>query len=139
MHPGGELLLCHATGTSFWDIPKGSAQPGETELATALRETAEETGLMFNAFDLIELGRYRYRPVKDLHLFATLIGRIDLSGCSCSTHFRDHANRLRPEMDAFAWVPFMQVAKRCAPNMARLLTQSISLPDVLHRLEQQRA
>ena len=136
MHPGGELLLCHATGTSHWDIPKGSAEPGETELDTALRETAEETGLVFKASDLLELGLYSYRPVKDLHLYATLTERLDLRRCTCSTHFRDHWNRLRPEMDAFAWVPFMQVVKRCAPNMVTLLTKAISLPDVLHRLQQ---
>jgi 8-oxo-dGTP pyrophosphatase MutT (NUDIX family) len=29
-----------------WDFPKGLVEPGETELATAKREVAEETGLV---------------------------------------------------------------------------------------------
>jgi len=36
-NPSSELLLCHATGTFVWDIPKGGGEPGETPLQTALR------------------------------------------------------------------------------------------------------
>src|SRR5690606_26492784 len=70
-----ELLLCHATGTSRWDIPKGRREPGESEQDAAIRETFEETGLRFEPQALLELGRFRYRPGKDLHLFATRIER----------------------------------------------------------------
>lgn len=42
---GGEprFLLLRAYG--YWDFPKGEVEPGEDPLATARRETAEETGL----------------------------------------------------------------------------------------------
>ena len=36
------LLMRHR---DRWDLPKGHAEPGETLLATALRETEEETGI----------------------------------------------------------------------------------------------
>ena len=36
------LLMKHA---DRWDLPKGHAEPGETILQTALRETEEETGI----------------------------------------------------------------------------------------------
>lgn len=129
-----ELLLCHATGTAYWDIPKGGLHPGETELAAALRETVEETGLSFEPAELLELGRFAYRPVKDLHLFAALRDRIDTATLSCSTHFRDRWGRRQPEMDGYAWTPFAAIPERCARNMTQLLTRSLSLPALLERL-----
>jgi len=130
----GELLLCHATGTSRWDIPKGGSDVGETELQVAIRETAEETGLKFEPESLLELGRFSYRLGKDLHLYAALIERIDTAQCVCTTRFRDAYGRSRPEMDAFDWVAFAGVAERCGKSMVALLTQKISLPLVLQQL-----
>ena len=37
------LLLHH--GGEYWNFPKGRVEPGEAELATALRELGEETGI----------------------------------------------------------------------------------------------
>ena len=130
-----ELLLCHATGTPIWDIPKGGDDPGETEMQTAIRETAEETGLRFDPAQLLDLGRFAYRPTKDLHLFATLIERVDPSQCHCASRFRDVWGRMRPEMDAFEWTRFERVPQRCARNMTRVLTRTISLPALLQRLD----
>jgi predicted NUDIX family NTP pyrophosphohydrolase len=46
---GTKILLVHPTGASWQKptcgIPKGSIEAGETELAAALRETFEETGI----------------------------------------------------------------------------------------------
>jgi 8-oxo-dGTP pyrophosphatase MutT (NUDIX family) len=134
-----ELLLCHATGTLVWDIPKGGAEPGESPLAAALRETAEETGLRFAADDLHELGRFDYRPAKDLHLYATLAERIDPRMLNCESRFRDIWGRLRPEMDAYAWTAFDRVHRRCARRMRELLTERLSLSDLLAQLQQRAA
>lgn len=38
------LLLCHRK-RGEWGFPKGHAEPGEDDLAAALRECAEETGI----------------------------------------------------------------------------------------------
>jgi 8-oxo-dGTP pyrophosphatase MutT (NUDIX family) len=129
-----ELLLCHATGTARWDIPKGLNDEGESPMQTAIREAAEETGLAFEPADLLDLGHHAYRPGKDLHLYAAMIDRIDPVRCICTSRFVDAYGRTRPEMDAFAWVPFGELPARCAKNMSKLLTQAISLPDVLQRL-----
>ena len=43
------LLMRHA---DRWDLPKGHIEPGEDELACALRETEEETGLSSDAIEL---------------------------------------------------------------------------------------
>jgi len=129
-----ELLLCHATAGRHWDIPKGMAEPGETSAQAALREAREECGLDLDPLALRDLGRFTYRPVKDLWLHAVLIERVDPAQCVCSTFFTDRWGRQRPEMDAFRWVPFVEVPVLCARNMARVLTQDLALSEVLARL-----
>jgi 8-oxo-dGTP pyrophosphatase MutT (NUDIX family) len=131
-----ELLLCHATGTFVWDIPKGGADAGESTLATAIRETAEETGLRFEPGELLDLGHFSYRPSKDLHLYAALVDGIDAADCRCASHFTDLWGRRRPEMDAFEWTAFERVPRRCTRRMAALLTQTLSLAQLLQRLQQ---
>ena len=126
-----ELLLCHATGGRHWDIPKGMAMAGETSAQAALREVREECGLRLDPLRFHDLGRFDYRPDKDLWLHALLIERVDPSQCVCSTFFTDRRGRLRPEMDAFRWARFDEVPVLCAPNMALVLTRRLSLPDVL--------
>lgn len=129
-----EVLLCHATGTAHWDIPKGGAEAAETPLRTALRETREEAGLVFSPEALTELGSLRYRRSKSLHLFAVLTGRFDAARCRCTSHWTDAWGRQRPEMDAFEWTPFARVHLRCAPRMRELLTRTLPLPALLLRL-----
>jgi 8-oxo-dGTP pyrophosphatase MutT (NUDIX family) len=129
-----ELLLCHATGTFVWDIPKGGGDVGETPQQTAIRETAEETGLHFAPADLLELGHFSYRPVKDLHLYAALTERFDAGDCHCTSRFTDLWGRSRPEMDGFEWTAFGRVQRRCASRMGTLLTRTLSLPKVLQLL-----
>ncbi len=135
LNAGSELLLCRATGTFRWDIPKGGGAPGETPLQTALRETAEECGLQFQPDELLELGRFAYRPAKDLYLFAALADGVDASDCRCSSHFTDLWGRRRPEMDAFEWTAFARVPRRCTSRLSALLTQTLSLPQLLRRLQ----
>lgn len=131
-----ELLLCHATGTYHWDIPKGGTDPGEAPLDTALRETREECGLVFAADDLLDLGGFAYRPGKSLHLFATRVERLDPGLCRCTSHYPDGWGRMRPEMDAFEWTHFARIPRRCARHMGELLSQRIALAELLQQLTQ---
>lgn len=139
LNAGAELLLCHATGTPRWDIPKGGAEVGERAIDAALRETAEETGLAFAPEALLDLGERAYRPGKRLHVFATLAERLDPAGCRCSTHFVDRFGRTVPEMDRFEWVPFDAVPRRVGKSLAALLTGPLALPQVLQALQPRRA
>jgi bis(5'-nucleosidyl)-tetraphosphatase len=41
-----------------WDLPKGHAEPGETILQTALRETEEETGILASEIEVDSLFEY---------------------------------------------------------------------------------
>jgi 8-oxo-dGTP pyrophosphatase MutT (NUDIX family) len=130
-----ELLLCHVTGAWHWDIPKGGTNPGEAPLDAALRETREECGIDFTGQALLDLGPMAYRPRKDLHLFAVLTARFDAATCHCDSRYSDTWGRDRPEMDGFEWTRFDRVHRRCARHMAEVLTQKLSLPALLVRLQ----
>jgi 8-oxo-dGTP pyrophosphatase MutT (NUDIX family) len=134
MNHGAELLLCHATGTKHWDIPKGMANDDESSAAAAVREANEECGLRLDPERLEALGRFAYRPDKDLSLHVALIERIDPSRCACSAYFTDRWGRRRLEMDAFRWATFNEVPALCARSMALVLTEKVSLAGVLDRL-----
>jgi 8-oxo-dGTP pyrophosphatase MutT (NUDIX family) len=130
-----ELLLCRVTGQDHWDLPKGGMHDGESPLQAALRETREETGLQFDAAMLLELGRFDYRPKKDLHLFATLQPRFDVAVLTCESHFAQWGTGKRlPEMDGYEWVGFGHIGERCTGKMTAVLRGRIDLPQVLQRL-----
>lgn len=130
----GELLLCHATGSRYWDIPKGGGANDESGPQTAAREALEECGLHLNPGDLHALGRFSYRPDKNLLLYAVLLERLDTRLFSCSSQYRDQQGQMRPEMDAFRWTPFAEVPTHCAKSLSTVLTQSLSLPALLEQL-----
>lgn len=130
--PTRELLLCHVTGQRHWDLPKGGIHPDETPRQAAVRETAEEAGLVFDPDTLIDLGRFAYLAKKDLHLFATLSERVDPHRLSCvSTFVERGSKRLLPEMDGFGWFPLERIGDLCTPRMASLLATAIDLEAVV--------
>ncbi|HZF78459.1 MAG TPA: NUDIX domain-containing protein [Rubrivivax sp.] len=120
-NPKTELLLGHATGSARWDIPKGIAEEGESPLAAALREAAEEAGLRLPGDALVEVGRFSYVRGKDLALFGAVVEGLDSADCVCTSHFRDSKGRSRPEMDAFRWVAWDQVPRHCGRSMTAVL------------------
>lgn len=88
-----QLLLCHATGSPYWDIPKGGGTLTETGRQTAVRETFEECGLRLAPEDLLPLGCFAYRAGKDLQLYAVLSGNFDAHACTCASQFVDRRGR----------------------------------------------
>jgi 8-oxo-dGTP pyrophosphatase MutT (NUDIX family) len=120
----GELLLCHATGRNYWDIPKGVRDPDETSIAAALRELREEAGLELRDYQLQDLGLHRYLPRKDLQLFVLSPPdpTLSIDACNCSTHYTPrYGNREIPEVDAYRWSMRSEVPELCGKNMARVL------------------
>ncbi|AGU52996.1 putative hydrolase, NUDIX family [Variovorax paradoxus B4] len=130
-----ELLLCHASGSPHWDIPKGGGKLTETGRQTVVRETFEECGLQLAPEDLLPLGCFASRPGKDLQLHAVLMARFDTHACVCRSQFADGHGQLRPEMDGYRWAAFDEVSQWCAKGLATLLTRTLSLPTILRQLQ----
>lgn len=117
-----ELLLCHVTGRGHWDLPKGGADTGESPIDAALRETREETGLLFDPADLLDIGRHAFSERKQLHLYAVRTERFDITQLSCESQFSQAWSGKRlPEMDGFGWFDFERAPGLCTPKMGRLL------------------
>ena len=135
-----ELLLCHVTGQDHWDLPKGGMHADESPLQAALRETREETGLSLAAEGLLDLGRFDYRPKKDLYLFAARTPRFDVAQLHCESQFSQAATGQRlPEMDGYGWFGFERIAELCTSKMAAVLNGRINLQRVLDELSAQTA
>lgn len=131
-----ELFLAHVTGSPHWDIPKGAADPGESALAAAIRETREETGLTFNPVELLDAGEHPYRADKRLHLFLAYRPKasLTLAECRCTSFFTHVSGKQLPEVDAFQWVSFADVPQHCAKNMTKLLTATLNLPTLFDQV-----
>jgi 8-oxo-dGTP pyrophosphatase MutT (NUDIX family) len=126
----GDVLLCHATETSHWDVPKGQADPGEEPVEAALRELVEETGIVLPAARLKDLGRFVYRRDKNLHLFAVRVSddEVQLENCVCESYFPRYSDgTMIPEMDAYRWVSPADVDKFASRSLARLFETTLSL------------
>ena len=121
---GGRIFVCHTTGTSRWDLPKGMADPGEAPRDAALREAWEEAGLRLPADALLDLGEFAYLPAKRLHLFALRVatGGVDVQRCACRSFFPHHRTGLpTPECDGWTWQPLDDLASWCGKNMTKVL------------------
>ncbi len=56
---GPDVLLVHRPRYDDWSFPKGKALPGESDEECALREVAEETGLVCELGEELPSTRYR--------------------------------------------------------------------------------
>lgn len=133
----GDILLCHATETQHWDIPKGMNEAGETPRDAALRELVEETGIVLEASRLNDLGVFDFRSDKALHLFALRVaaGEVLPTECRCTSMFPSRRNgRLIPEMDGFAWIAPSAVADYASGSLTRLFERALPLASLFDRL-----
>lgn len=55
-HPDGRVLMVRKRGTAMFMFPGGKVEPGETSRRTAVRELAEEVGVVLDAATLVSLG-----------------------------------------------------------------------------------
>ncbi|MGI9155131.1 MAG: NUDIX hydrolase [Marmoricola sp.] len=118
---GGAALLVHRPKYDDWSFPKGKQDPGEHVVATAVRETVEETGVE------IRLGR----PLREQAYVQTdgrtkvvhywrgdVIGDPDVSSYAANE-----------EVDRVEWVPMGSVADRLSyPRDQLILEDALAHP-----------
>lgn len=117
---GLEVWLGHMGGPFWagkqeraWSIPKGEAEPGESDLEVARREFAEELGVPTPELDYVELGVYRYASGKTVTVFAAEAPDFDPAEIRSGTFDlewppRSGRRQSFPEFDTARWVPLDQ-------------------------------
>ena len=111
------FLIIHPTNNTFWNIPKGLQEEGETFKETAIRETREETGLCFSIESLTPLGEFSYLPTKDLILFENITEDLpDINTMKCTSFFKYKDVDL-PEIDHFLYVEFETLKNYLNPSL----------------------
>lgn len=115
-HPGGAAAVAlddqervcllrqfrHAAGGWLWELPAGKLDPGETPLATATRELAEEAGV--TALDWTDLGSMHSSPGVFSEVIYLWLAR-DLSALP-------HAHE-EHEVIEIHWLPLSQALDWC--------------------------
>ena len=114
----GEILMGHPYGhkESFWSIPKGKMEKGETHWQTAMRETQEESNIDLKGVELnkiYELPKVKYTSgKKTIHTFVVMECNNDLDfsefDIKCNAIIPDDAkwNAGKPEFEKFQWASF---------------------------------
>ena len=113
-----------------WSIPKGEAQPGESDLDVARREFAEEIGSPAPDVDYLELGTFRYSSGKTLTVFAGEARGFDpaqVVSNEFEIEWPPRSGRMAsfPELDEARWVPVVEarellvVGQRAGPRRPR--------------------
>ena len=97
---GAEVLVVHRPRYDDWSLPKGKADPGESDEDAARREVREETG--FDVYLDRELPVVRYvdgrgRPKRVRYWLMTITG-----GSPCAPN---------DEVDEHRWIPVDEVGK----------------------------
>ncbi len=119
---GINLLICHPTNETRWDIPKGRQDANEDDITTAIRETREETGLIISQEQLTLLGTWLYKPGKELTLFLYLTKNMPaITTLVCSTNVITNTNSKFPEMDAYNILPFEEAVLKFNQELRKII------------------
>lgn len=123
-----KILLCHVTKKNFWDIPKGHKKTRESYIDCCLRETKEETGLVFHKENLIDIGECEYTKEKNLYLFAVKcnLSNKKVKSLKCSSYF-DYEGTEYPEMDNYKLIDIKDIDKYVNNKLSLVLHKVLKM------------
>ena len=131
--PSKNVLLVHPNNASWnsWSFPKGLREVGETPAIAAARELVEETGLLVESKDLIDLGRFPYLPHKDYHLFLHRSPVEPLmTELICESTFMGRDGNTICEVDNFEFTTIEKALTILNKKQAAILSELISKSDL---------
>jgi 8-oxo-(d)GTP phosphatase len=118
---GIEVLLVHRPRYDDWTLPKGKAEPGETDEETAVREVEEETGLRASLG--IELPSTRYRDSQGRDKVVRYWTMRPESGS-----FEPHG-----EVDAIEWTPIADAGSKLSYERDAEVLRAVPPPLLVNR------
>lgn len=133
---GEQFLIGHVTNSSYWSIPKGLVDPGESDIDAAVRETQEETDIIVAPENLTSLGKFAYRDKKDLSLFIYETESDSLPPASmmkCNSVVFVSELEGFPEIDGFRYIKFSEMEKYLNKSMHTLF-KKIELEKLLTKI-----
>ena len=117
-----EVVLCGRHSPPLWGLPKGTPDPGETRLETALREVREETGLEVEPEEFIDSIDYWFvNPIGGARCHKTVFYYLmSATGGDVSLHDQ--------EFDVVRWVPVDQAFETMTyENEVAIVRKGLSL------------
>ncbi|WP_340317224.1 NUDIX domain-containing protein [Rhizorhabdus argentea] len=127
VHPGGPYWRNKQAGA--WQIPKGLIDPGEDAAAAALREAAEELGLVL-AGQLLPLGEIRQAGGKYVEAFG-LEAEVDANAVASNMFEMEWPPRSGqiarfPEIDAARWMRIEEARNMMLVSQQPLLDKLVA-------------
>lgn len=140
VHPGGPFWAKKDLGA--WSIPKGEYEEGQDARAAALRELAEETGLVIDDAELIPLDSVRQRSGKSVTAWAAE-HEFDVSTLVSNTFElawpKGTAPREFPEVDRAEWFAPEEARRKLVLAQAEFVDRLIAkLREAGHEVEDTR-
>ncbi len=119
---GIEIVLCYRESEDLWALPKGTPEPGETTVETALREVTEESGL--EVVSGAAIGETRYSFVRDNYLYEKVVYFYLMSATGGDTGLHDE------EFDLVEWIPADQaIEKLTFKNESRIVEKALPMAE----------
>jgi 8-oxo-dGTP diphosphatase len=112
---GGEILLVHRPRYDDWSLPKGKAEPGESDEACALREVEEETSLVCDLGE--EVAVTEYVDGRGRHKRVRYFAMTPRPGSEAAP---------RNEVDAVRWLSHVQAIDTLTYERDRLLVARVA-------------
>ena len=124
---GSLCLLCHVTlsSPSRWDLPKGVMEDGESAIDCVVREVYEETGVVVDIDNLLDLGIFDYMPNKNLHLFVSEQETLPpVNKMTCVSTFERYGKDY-PEVDNYMYCSFKDLKTYASPTLFTVLDKAL--------------